>query len=127
MPIMTGMKYSFVRVFCPSPFFKRKVQGYQLFLRMPTVTWEPTPAWETHRACLPFSGICKLCQSLGFCFPHFFQILGSPWNLSYLCCNCQRHSAAWKIPVAPTACIVPISPPDRLEGHFPGFPVLGLI
>src|SRR4030043_424906 len=51
---------------------------YQLFLRMPTVTWEPTPAWETHRACLLLLGICKLCQSLGFSFPHFFQILGSP-------------------------------------------------
>src|ERR1035437_7601505 len=91
---------------------------YVAFFNTPTVTCEPTPACETHAACLAF-GTCRLIQSSGFVLPNDSQMRGSPWNLSYFCCSCQRHSTPEKMPVAPTACMVPIKPPERLAGHFP--------
>ena len=62
---------------------------------------------------------CKLFQSAGFFLPYRVHIFGSPWNLSYLPWSCHRSSTSWKTPVAPTACIVPMSPPDKFVGSRP--------
>ena len=70
---------------------------------------------------------CRFVQSDGFSRLNSFQSFSSLWTSAHLPHIWVAISKVCIMPVAPTACIHPMRPPEIFEGSFPGFPVFGLV